>query len=82
MARPFTVIGFTMFFTLALVFELGQKAAVVILVYNGGRCSAFVFCRRTCSERSIGEFQRQRAYRESERCLARGAERRKILYRA
>lgn len=26
MARPFTVIGFTMFFTLALVFELGQKA--------------------------------------------------------
>lgn len=31
MARPFTVIGFTMFFTLALVFELGQKAAVVIL---------------------------------------------------
>ena len=69
MARPFTVIGFTMFFTLALVFELGQKAAVVILsaaaaafifslffksvrrdfVYNGGRCSTFVFCRRTCS---------------------------------
>ena len=31
MARPFTVIGFTMFFTLALVFELGQKAAVVAL---------------------------------------------------
>ena len=25
-------------------------------VYNGGRCSTFVFCRRTCSERSIGEF--------------------------
>lgn len=40
MARPFTVIGFTMFFTLALVFELGQKAAVVIL---SAAAAAFVF---------------------------------------
>lgn len=40
MARPFTVIGFTMFFTLALVFELGQKAAVVIL---SAAATAFIF---------------------------------------
>ena len=40
MARPFTVIGFTMFFTLALVFELGQKAAVVIL---SAAAAAFIF---------------------------------------
>ena len=40
MARPFTVIGFTMFFTLALVFELGQKAAVVIL---SAAAVAFIF---------------------------------------
>lgn len=40
MARPFTVIGFIMFFTLALVFELGQKAAVVIL---SAAAAAFIF---------------------------------------
>ena len=40
MARPFTVIGFTMFFTLVLVFELGQKAAVVIL---SAAAAAFIF---------------------------------------
>lgn len=40
MARPFTVIGFTIFFTLTLIFELGQKAAVVIL---SAAAAAFVF---------------------------------------
>ena len=40
MTRPFTVIGFTMFFTLTLVFELGQKAAVVIL---SAAAAAFIF---------------------------------------
>lgn len=48
MARPFTVIGFTMFFTLALVFELGQKAAVVIL---SAAAAAFIFL---CSSRAFG----------------------------
>lgn len=40
MARPFTVIGFTLFFALALIFEAGQKAAIVLI---SAAVAAFVF---------------------------------------
>ena len=49
MARPFTVIGFTMFFTLALVFELGQKAAVVILPAAAASRLYLFFVLQECS---------------------------------
>ena len=40
MARPFTVIGFTLFFALTLIFEAGQKAAIVLI---SAAVAAFVF---------------------------------------
>lgn len=41
MVRPFTVIGFTLFFTLTVIFEFGQTAAVILL---SAAAAALVFC--------------------------------------
>ncbi len=41
MVRPFTVIGFTLFFTLTVIFEFGQTAAVILL---SAAAAALIFC--------------------------------------
>lgn len=41
MVRPFAVIGFTLFFALAVIFEFGQTAAVILLSVAA---AALVFC--------------------------------------
>lgn len=41
MARPFTVIGFTLFFSLTVIFEFGQTAAVILL---SAAAAALIFC--------------------------------------